>query len=150
MHIVIGADHRGFQLKEDIMQHVVEMPDAEIITWIDVGCYSEAVCDYPEQAKYVVDMIQSGQAELGVLICGTGVGMSIAANRFSGIYAGLAWNEEIARLNREHDNVNVLVLPGDYLTIHQTSSIINAWLSASFMGERYEHRIEQIDAFGGL
>lgn len=149
MHIAIGTDHHGFLLKDAIIEYLVESPDGQSIDWIDLGCYSDAPCDYPEQAKLVVDMMRSGQAELGVLMCGTGVGMSMAANRFSGIYAGLAWNEEIARLNREHDKVNILVLPADFLTAQQAISIINAWLGATYLDEHHQKRIEQIDAFGG-
>lgn len=150
MYIVIGADHRGFHLKQSIMEQLEKTPDHKTISWIDVGCQSDQHCDYPEISLRAVTVIKQGQAALGVLLCGTGVGMTIAANRFSGIYAGLAWNEEIGRLNREHDNVNILVLPADYISSHQACTIINAWLGASFSGLDHKKRIEQIDAFGGL
>lgn len=148
MHIVIGADHHGFHLKEAIIECLVETPTHQSINWVDVGCFSDVVCEYPEQAKLAVDMMREGQAELGILLCGTGIGMAIAANRFAGIYSGVAWDEEIARLSRQHDNVNILVLPADYLTIGQATAIINAWLGASFLGERHQKRLEQLDSFG--
>jgi len=101
MKIAIGADHNGFAAKKYIQQ---QLPD---IDWLDVGTFNEERTDYPIFAKKVSKAILNGEAQEGVLLCGTGVGMAIAANRFPGIYAGLAWNEEIARLSKEDDNVNI-------------------------------------------
>ena len=95
MKIVIGSDHRGFRHKDFIKKNV-SLPGRQL-SWIDVGCSSEDSCDYPIFAHLVVKALQEKEADLGVLLCGTGVGMSIAANRFHGIYAGLAWNEEVAK-----------------------------------------------------
>lgn len=139
MIIALGSDHHGVAYKELIKN---KFPAH---TWIDVGCHSAALCDYPIYAQAVVQAITSGKAQAGVLLCGTGVGMAIAANRCAGIYAGLAWNEEIARLNKEHDNVNVLVLPADYVTDTQVVAMVNAWLQASFLGGRHQERMEEID-----
>ena len=83
-------------------------------------------------------------------MCGTGVGMAIAANRFAGIYAALVWTPELARLSREHDNANILVLPADYLTADQSVKMINAWLAAKFEGGRHQRRIDEINSFGGI
>lgn len=143
MKIAIGSDHRGFELKTFLQKN---FPDKSV-SWIDVGCDSALRCDYPDFAKKVVEKIQAGDADLGILLCGTGVGMSVAANRFKGIYAGLAWNKTIAKLNKEHDKVNVLVLPADFISNDQAVDIISAWLNATFIGGQYQTRIEKIDAF---
>jgi ribose 5-phosphate isomerase B len=150
MRIAIGTDHRGFELKNGIKQSIIHDNGGNEIQWIDVGCFSDVSCDYPFEAKYVVDAIKSGDAQLGILLCGTGVGMAIAANRFSAIYAALVWNVTTARLAREHDVANILVLPADFITLDQACSMINAWLSAQFEGGRHKRRIDQIDSFGGL
>lgn len=150
MHIAIGTDHRGFNLKNDIKQNITHDNVGNEIQWIDVGCFSDVSCDYPVEARQVVKAIQSGQAQLGILLCGTGAGMAIAANRFSGIYATLVWDVTTARLAREHDVANILVLPADFITYDQTRAMINAWLSANFEGGRHKRRIDQIDSFGGL
>ncbi len=150
MNILIGADHRGFDLKNGIMQSLKTTADSQNVNWIDIGCFSRKCCDYPVAAYDLVCALQKKQADLGVLLCGTGVGMAIAANRFSGIYAALVWTPELARLAREHDNANILVLPSDYLTIDQSVNLIQAWLGASFEGGRHLRRIEQIDSFGGI
>jgi ribose 5-phosphate isomerase B len=120
------------------------------IAWLDVGCFSQEYCDYPKQAKDVVVSMRTGLADVGVLLCGTGVGMAIAANRYAGIYAALVWTEELALKAREHDNANILVLPADYITAEQAVAMVNAWVLATFEGGRHQHRIDQIDALGGI
>jgi len=148
MNIVIGTDHRGFKQKEYIKREL-SVP-GKIISWIDVGCFSSESCDYPPFAKKVAQTIQSGKAEHGILLCGSGVGISIAANRFSGIYAALVWNEDTARLSRQHDKANVLVLPADFISNDMSVAMIKAWLGATFLGNRHQKRIDIIDSFGGV
>ena len=148
MNIVIGSDHRGFKQKEFIKADLT-MPGRNI-SWVDVGCSSEETCDYPIFAQKAVEVLQIGQADIGILLCGTGVGMSIAANRFKGVYAGLAWNEEVARLNKEHDNVNVLVLPSDFISMDQAITIVEAWINGTFLEDRYKRRLDLINQFGGV
>lgn len=148
MKIVIGTDHHGFKQKEYIKKEL-SIP-GETISWIDVGCFSLESCDYPPFAKKVAQTIQSGKADRGILLCGSGVGISIAANRFAGIYAALAWNEEVARLSRQHDKANVLVLPADFVSNDVSVAMIKAWLGAVFLGNKYQKRIDIIDSFGGL
>jgi ribose 5-phosphate isomerase B len=143
MKIAIGSDHRGFAHKAALLaQHSLA---GTHVSWHDMGCFTAEDADYPEFAQYVVHAVASGQAELGILLCGTGGGMAIAANRFSHIYATVAWNEEVARLGREHDNTNILVLPADYVTSEQALKIVGAWLGARFAGERHAHRLAMID-----
>ena len=102
--IAIGADHRGFAMKEYLKQNCI-IPNYAF-TWIDVGADSDTRSDYPIFAIRVAKYIQEKNAFYGILLCGTGIGMAIAANRFKGIYAGLAWNEESARLAKEDDMVS--------------------------------------------
>ncbi len=141
MKIAIGADHHGFAGKEFIKENL----SIKDIEWLDVGTFDEERTDYPIFAQKVCKTMQEGQADRGILLCATGIGMSIAANRFKKIYAGLAWNEEIARLSREDDNANVLVLPSDYVSNELMVAMVHAWLAASFNEGRYEQRIAMID-----
>lgn len=142
--IAIGADHRGFVLKQFLIDNV--RYEGHSLDWIDVGAYDEKRSDYPEFALPVVNHILNKNAHYGLLLCGSGNGMVIVANRFPKIYAGLAWNQEIARLCKEDDKVNVLVLPADFIDFDQALSMVHAWLHADFKHDRYEKRIAMIDA----
>lgn len=146
MHIAIGADHRGFEHKEYIKQHasLYQMH----IQWHNVGAFNDERSDYPEFVKSVCDLVLQGKVERGILLCGSGVGMSIAANRFAGIYAGLVWSTEVARMSRADDNTNVLVLPADFVTAELSVEIIKGWLETEFKNGRYKQRLEMIDRFG--
>lgn len=148
IRIAIGSDHRGFEHKA-IIQHMVSI-ETKRIEWIDVGCFTAERCDYPPFAKLVVEELQAHKADYGILLCGTGVGVTIAANRFAHIYAALVWNVETAVRSRQEDNANVLTLPADYLTAQECGEIITAWLNAPFLDNRYEKRLEMIDSWGGL
>lgn len=139
MIIAIGSDHRGLDLKMYLQQ---VFPEHE---WLDVGAHDAQRSDYPGFAFDVCQELIEGRAERGILICGSGIGMSIAANRVRGIYAALCWNEEIARLACEHDGANVLVLPSDFITPEQAKAMVVAWLNATFRGGRYQERLERID-----
>ncbi len=141
--IAIGADHRGFAMKAFLQQE--QLLPGVAITWIDVGAYSNERSDYPFFAVPVVRALLEQRAQYGILLCGSGIGMAIVANRFCGIYAGLAWNEEIARQAKEDDNVNVLVLPSDYIDNKKARAILCAWLGSEFKHGRYERRIALID-----
>ena len=140
--IVIGADHRGFALKEQIKMTLARNKDYEID---DVGCFSETSCDYPDYAREVAKKIQNGQAQWGILICKTGIGMSIAANRFKGIRAALCLTPEVARQARRHNDANVLVLASQSTTPQDALKIIDAWNSEIFEGGRHLRRIQKID-----
>jgi len=144
MKIAIGADHRGFEHKDYIRN---ELHNYE---WIDVGAFNDERSDYPKFATLVAQQVANGQAGAGVLICGSGVGMAITANRFAHVYAALAWDVPSARLSREHDKSNVLVIPSDFVTKEQSAQMITQWLRATFRGERYQKRIAMIDKLGGL
>lgn len=139
MKIAIGADHRGFECKKLIVANMAT------IDWLDVGCFSSDRCDYPELAKLVAQNILEGKAELGILLCASGIGMSIAANRFNKIRAGLCCSPEIAKIAKQDDNINVLVIPTDFVTPEQCLIFINSWLKAEFKSGIYQDRLDQID-----
>ena len=144
MNIAIGADHRGFECKTHLKQYVVGIDDP--IIWIDVGTMNDERVDYPPYATAVVDALKRKEADIGILICGSGVGMAVVANRYHGMFAGVAWNEEISRLSKEHDKTNILVIPSDFVSLDQAVAITNAWLKAEFKGGRYQERIDMINA----
>ena len=137
--IAIGADHRGYELKQALQAQL------KTITWLNMGAHSIERTDYPVYAHAVVKEMLTHKAELGILICGTGIGMSIAANRHPGIYAALAWSSGIAIRAKEEDYANILVLPSDYVTVEQAIGMIKAWLAAKPKEGRYKERIGMID-----
>ena len=139
MKIAIGADHRGFLHKEYIKK---EMADIE---WIDVGTDSQERTDYPLFSDKVVKLMHDGSAHYGILLCGTGGGMAVAANRYKNIYAVVAWNAEIARRCKQEDNANILVLPCDYISCDDAIIMIHDWMVQEFKGGRYAQRIMMID-----
>jgi len=148
MKIAIGADHRGFLFKEMLKKnkHIANCA----IEWIDFGASTNEPSDYPVFVAPVCKALQAQQVQKGILICGSGVGMSIAANRFAGIYAALVWNEDVARVSCQDDNANVLVLPADFISADRVVAIIAAWLCAQFKKGKYQHRLAMVDAFGGV
>jgi ribose 5-phosphate isomerase B len=138
MKIAIGADHRGFDLKQKL---ITSGPDVE---WVDCGSSSNERSDFPEFSKVVAEKVQSKNVDRGILLCGSGVGMSIVANRFSGVFAALVWNVDVAKSSREHNDSNVLILPADYLSNDDAIKIVSVWLETEFLGGRYQERIDQI------
>lgn len=148
LKIAIGADHRGYKHKA-VIQHGVTFEEKKI-EWLDVGSYDTHRADYPPFAAEVARLVQKKNVDCGVLLCGSGAGMAIAANRFFGIYAALAWNEETAYRAKEEDNANILVLPADYISPEEAVYMVIAWLNAQFLDNRYEKRIELIDSWGGI
>jgi ribose 5-phosphate isomerase B len=143
MIIALGADHRGFALKEFLKKEYT-CSDVKIM-WNDVGAYDDARSDYPVFARAAIQELKGDKADCAILLCATGIGMAIVANRFAGIYAGVAWNPEIARAAKEDDNMNVLVLPCDMITHVQAAAIVDAWIQAKFKEGRYQKRISMID-----
>ena len=147
MNIAIGADHRGLAHKQQIIAHVTALDDTKI-TWHNRGTDSQERTDYPIYAKAVCEDIVAGNAKRGVLICGSGVGMAVAANRFCGIYAAVVWNEEIARISCAHDNANVLVIPSDFVSAEVAIAMTRAWVQTTFLDGRYQERLAMIDELG--
>ena len=139
--IAIGADHRGFLLKEFLMKQ-----SREFVRWIDCGAFTEENSNYPVFAHAVCNKILQGEADYGILLCGTGAGMAMAANRKPGIYAAVAWEGIIARRVRQEDFCNVLVLPADYLDEERVVDVVSEWRCAHLKNsERYALRRAMID-----
>jgi ribose 5-phosphate isomerase B len=146
LEIAIGADHAGFELKNLIIKNLTEIltPQPLKITWKDFGTESSERCDYPLIAKDLCSAIQKKPKSIGVLICGSGVGMAITANKFSGIRAITVESEKTAKLCREHNDVNVLCLGARILSPDMAVSCIQAWLNAEFQGGRHQTRLDFI------
>jgi len=141
MHIAIGSDHGGFALKEYLKPFIPGFG----YQLTDVGCFSEASVDYPEQAYAVTAMIKEGKADRGILICGTGIGMSIAANRVSGIRAALCHEIFTARMSRLHNDSNVLCMGGRVIGPALALEMVKTWLDTGFEGGRHQRRLGLID-----
>jgi len=139
--IPIGADHAGFQLKERLKAELQRLGyDA-----LDLGTKSADSVDYPDFAHPVASRIEHGDAQRGILLCGTGTGMAIAANRHHGVRAGVAWTPELARLSRQHNDSNVLVLPARFVSEDQGVEILRAWLETPFEGGRHSRRVTKME-----
>jgi len=143
MRIAIGADHRGYALKEYF--RLMGTIGSTAVEWINMGTDTSIRTDYPIFARRVAKLVACGEAERGLLLCGTGIGMAIAANRYKGIYAGVLWNPHIAAVAREDDKVNVAVLPTDYVSESEALLIVKAWLMSEFKEDRYAERLAMID-----
>lgn len=140
MKIVIGSDHAGYEDKEKVKRQLDEMG----VEYEDVGTDSAESVDYPIYARKVAEKVASGEAEQGILVCGSGNGMQIAANKIHGIRAALAWNEETARLARQHNDANVLSVPARMISPEEVSRVIKAYLEANFEGGRHARRVDEI------
>ena len=140
MKIALAADHAGFEEKEKIKETLDEIG----VEYTDMGTNSPDSVDYPDYARKVGEAVANGEYDQGLLVCGSGTGMAIAANKVHGIRAAVAWNEEIARLARQHNNANVLSLAARYTSDEENKKIVKAWFSADFEGGRHERRVEKI------
>ena len=139
--IAIGSDHGGYKLKEGIKKYF----DEKGIEYRDFGTDSEERTDYPIYAKKVAQAVQSKECEGGILLCRSGYGMTVVANKFKGIRAASISNEEAAKFAKADDDINVITLGGDYLTINEAICIIRNWLATEFKGGRYAERLEMIN-----
>ena len=139
--ILIASDHAGYQLKEQLEQAL----DERGFEVQDLGTDSADSTDYADYAHPLAERVSSGEVSRGVLLCGTGLGMSYAANRHAGVRAAVAWNPEVAKLARLHNDSNVLVLPARFLTPEQGIAILDAWLETPFEGGRHARRVDKID-----
>lgn len=137
---IIASDHGGLELKESIKIYL-ENRGIEVR---DLGTDNGDSVDYPDFGERVAKAISIGEAEKGILICGTGIGMSIVANKFPGVRAALIWDEFTARMSKEHNNANILVMGGRMLTEAQASHMVGVWLDANFEGGRHQKRLDKI------
>lgn len=142
MKIALGADHGGYCLKEAIIKYCEERN----IEYNDFGCYSEDSVDYAIYAKKVADAVAKGEYDKGILCCGTGIGISIAANKVKGIRAAVVTNEFCAEMTRRHNDANILAMGGRVITPEQAVKFTDIFLNTEFEGGRHERRIAQITA----
>ena len=143
--LAIASDHGGLELKRALIEHL-RASEYEVL---DLGAEGPGSVDYPDFAEKLCKAILAGRAERGILICGTGIGMSITANKFKGIYAALCTNEFMARMGREHNDSNVLCLGGRVLGDEVAKGIVDVWLNTSFAGDRHTRRTGKIRAIEG-
>lgn len=141
--LAIGSDHGGFELKQQLINFLNRTTQHLII---DHGTHSLDSVDYPVIAERVVQSILHQQADFGILVCGTGIGMSLYANRFKTIRAALVYDAVTAQLSREHNNANILCLGGRTLTQSQAETLLTIWLETPFSGNRHLRRIELLDS----
>ena len=140
MKIAIGGDHAGFEYKKTIIAALEEAGNS--VT--DFGPGSDASVDYPDHAHPLADAVEKGEADLGILICGSGNGVAITANKHQGVRAALCWSEEIAALARQHNNANVLCIPARFIELPLAQGIVNIFLSTEFEGGRHGRRVQKI------
>jgi ribose 5-phosphate isomerase B len=140
--VIIGSDHGGLALKTALESYLKRRG----FDVSDAGTDSDASVDYPDFGQKVAETVIAGEAELGILICGTGIGMSIAANKIPGIRAALVTDVFMARMAKEHNNANVLVLGGRVLDEQKACDLVGAWLDATFEGGRHQSRLDKITA----
>ena len=142
LKIAVASDHGGFALKEKVKEHLVQR-GFEVD---DLGTHSEESVDYPVYGKACGEAVASGKADLGVVVCGTGIGISIAANKVKGIRCGLCTSVEMAHLTKQHNNANILALGGRTTEPELALKIVDEWLDTEFEGGRHQRRIDMITA----
>ena len=141
MLIAIASDHGGFELKEKVKEHLRERN----VKFVDLGTNSTDSVDYPVYGKACAEAVASGKAERGIVICGTGIGISIAANKVKGIRCGLCTSVEMAKLTRQHNNANMLAIGGRILETETAFAIVDAFLDTEFEGGRHKRRTDMLD-----
>ena len=139
--IAIGSDHGGYKLKEEIKKYLEEKE----IEYTDCGTFNEESVDYPEIAKAVSLEVQNGECEKGIIICRSGIGMSMVANKFKGIRSAKCNDEEEAKFSRMHNNSNLLALGADYMDVNKAIRIVRTWIATEFEGGRHEARVKMIE-----
>ncbi len=139
--IPIGADHAGYEMKQRLVEELRKLGYEPL----DLGTDGPASTDYSDFAHQVASRVEQHEANRGVLLCGTGLGMSYAANRHPGVRAAVAWSPEIARLAREHNDANVLILPARFVSEAEGVEILRTWLDTEFAGGRHSRRVAKIE-----
>ena len=138
--LFIGSDHGGLEMKEEL----VKVLASRNLPVKDCGTTNGDSVDYPDFAEKVAGAVSRGEAELGILVCGTGIGMSIVANKFPGVRAALATDEFMAQMAKEHNNANILVLGGRVLSVALATKMVNVWLDTAYEGGRHQLRLDKI------
>ena len=140
MTIPIGCDHAGFKTKELIVKHL----RSKGLEVKDFGCYSEDSIDYPDYAHPVAEMIESNPGTIGVLLCGSGNGINMTANKHKGVRSALCWETEIAELARAHNDANIITIPARFVSEELALEMVDAFLSTEFEGGRHQNRVNKI------
>lgn len=138
--IAIGSDHAGFRLKEAIKAYL----DDKGYKVKDFGCYSEDRADYPDFAHPVASAVENKELEMGILICGSGNGINMAANKHKGIRSALCWNREVAELARQHNDANIISLPSRFISEAEAKQCVDAFMNTAFEGGRHTERVNKI------
>ncbi len=142
MKVGLGSDHGGFELKEEVKKHL----EKKGIEFVDYGTYSEESVDYPDYGKKVGEAVVSGDCDKGIVVCGTGIGISIAANKVKGVRCALCSESYSARMTRKHNDSNVLAMGGRVLGVELALDIVDTWLNTEFEGGRHAKRVDKIIA----
>lgn len=143
--VAVGCDHGGFILKESVVSTLRRL-GAEVV---DLGCYDESSVDYPVYGEKVARSVASGECALGVIMCGTGIGISIAANKVRGVRAAVVTNTYMAKLTKNHNNANIIALGGRVISPDEAAAIVEAWYTAEYEGGRHQRRLDMISAIEG-
>ncbi|MEM9826282.1 MAG: ribose 5-phosphate isomerase B [Planctomycetota bacterium] len=141
IRIAIANDHRGLKIKNRLVQLLSAQKGMQVM---DQGVENETACDYPDYGCRVAEMVSRGDADRGILICGTGIGMAIVANKYTGVRAAPCYDEVMVELSRRHNDLNVLCLPGDLLGDRPIDDMVLMWLRTQFEGGRHETRVQKI------
>jgi len=141
MRISIGCDHAAFELKEKVKQYLSTKKGIELNDW---GCYSGERCDYPDFGHAVAEDVNNSKCDFGILMCGSGNGINMTANKWSGVRSALCWNSEIANMARLHNDANILTLPGRYISEEEAFKCVDEFLNTGFEGGRHSDRIAKI------
>ena len=138
--VAVGCDHGGFVLKDRVIATLKDL-GADVV---DFGCFDESSVDYPEYGEKVARAVASGECALGVVMCGTGIGISIAANKVKGIRAAVVTNTYMAKLTKNHNNANIIALGGRVISADEAEDIVRAWYTAEYEGGRHQRRVDMI------
>lgn len=145
MSIAVGSDHAGYELKEKVLLYLKKLN----FKVKDFGCYDDSRVDYPDYAIKVANSVVSGENKLGIIICGTGIGISITANKIKGIRAALCCSEYMAKMARQHNDANILAMGGRTTTPEEAEKMVAAFLNTEFEGGRHADRVEKIHSLTG-
>jgi ribose 5-phosphate isomerase B len=141
--ISIGSDHAGYELKEKVKSHIKQAFPAEPVQ--DEGTFSPESSDYPDYAHKVAEKVAAGSARLGILICGSGNGVCMTANRHRNVRAALCWTKEIAILARQHNNANIICIPARFVSVEAANEMVEAFFKTDFEGGRHQRRVEKME-----
>ena len=138
--VAIGSDHAGFDIKEDVIYFI----ESKGLSYKDFGTYNKDSVDYPDFAHPVANAVESGNYAFGILVCGTANGVAITANKHPNIRAAICWGEEIAQLVREHNDANIICIPGRFVREGDADKLLNIFMTTAFEGGRHQLRVEKI------